>query len=89
VVMVDEHAVDIPPAQHMIVVRNEDTPGVIGLVGTILGDAGVNVSDMAVGQSSDGVAALMVAVVDQPVDHDVVAQLSARPGIKSVAVVNT
>ena len=37
--MVDDHAVDVPPADHMLVVRNDDSPGVIGLVGTVLGEA--------------------------------------------------
>ena len=60
IVMVDDHAVDVPPADHMLVVRNDDSPGVIGLVGTVLGEAGVNIADMDVGQSPDGVAALMV-----------------------------
>ena len=32
IVMVDGHAVDVPPADHMLVVRNDDRPGVIGVV---------------------------------------------------------
>ncbi|MGI9023399.1 MAG: phosphoglycerate dehydrogenase, partial [Acidimicrobiales bacterium] len=41
-VMVDEHTLDIPPARHMLIVRNEDRPGLIGLVGVTVGQAGVN-----------------------------------------------
>src|SRR5438067_1439279 len=51
IVMVDDHATDVPPARHMLVVRNDDTPGMIGKVGTILGEAGVNISNMALGES--------------------------------------
>ncbi len=87
VVMVDDAAVDIPPADHMLVVHNDDTPGMIGAVGTILGNAGVNIGDMAVGQTAEGVAAAMVIVTDRHVEPDVVAQLEATPGISSVAVV--
>ena len=43
----------------MLVVRNEDVPGMIGTVGTILGAAGVNIDDMDVGKSPAGEAALM------------------------------
>ena len=87
VVMVDDAAVDIPPAEHMLVVRNDDTPGMIGAVGTILGDAGVNINDMVVGQTADGVAALMVLVTDRPVAPQVVAELEGTKGIVSVSVV--
>jgi D-3-phosphoglycerate dehydrogenase / 2-oxoglutarate reductase len=51
IVMVDDHTADVPPAAHMLVVRNDDRPGMIGLVGTVLGDAGVNIADMDVGRS--------------------------------------
>jgi D-3-phosphoglycerate dehydrogenase len=89
VVMIDDHRVDIPPAPHMVVVRNADTPGMIGRVGTVLGDAGINISDMVVGQSSDGVAALMVLAVDRDPDGSVVEDLLARPDIESVAIVSS
>src|SRR3954454_117766 len=46
--MIDDHRVGLPPAKHMLVVRNDDRPGVIGLVGTALGEAGVNIADMDV-----------------------------------------
>ena len=40
IVAVDDHAVEIPPAPHMLVVRNDDRPGMIGFVGTELGERG-------------------------------------------------
>ena len=83
-VMVDEHTVDIPPSGHMLVVRNDNRPGMIGVVGTRLGQAGVNISDMDVGRSSSGDAALMVLSTDQPVPEAVVAELRAVPGIVRV-----
>ncbi|MFM8530199.1 MAG: phosphoglycerate dehydrogenase, partial [Ilumatobacteraceae bacterium] len=45
-VMIEDHTTDVPPADDMLVVRNDDRPGVIGLVGTVLGNAGVNIDDM-------------------------------------------
>jgi D-3-phosphoglycerate dehydrogenase len=87
-VMVDDHTVDIPPARHMVVVRNDDRPGMIGLVGGTLGRAGVNISDMDVGRSSSGAAALMVLSTDQPLPADVVAELRAADGILEVATVS-
>jgi D-3-phosphoglycerate dehydrogenase len=87
-VLVDDHTVDIPPARHMVVVRNDDRPGMIGLVGGTLGRVGVNVSDMDVGRSPSGEAALMVLSTDQRVPDEVVAELQQAPGILSVARVS-
>ena len=84
IVMVDDHAVDVPPADHMLVVRNDDSPGVIGFVGTVLGEAGVNIADMDVGQSPDGEAALMVLALSTEVPDTVQGQLRADARIKGV-----
>ncbi len=84
IVMVDGHTVDLPPARHMLVVRNDDRPGVIGQVGTILGDAGINIDDMDVGRSPEGKSALMVLSTDEGVPVDVQDALRAADGIVSV-----
>jgi|TARA_B100001105_G_scaffold7941_1_gene6011 D-3-phosphoglycerate dehydrogenase len=84
IVMVDDHAIDLPPSDHMVVVRNEDQPGMIGVVGTALGDAGVNVADMAVGHVGDGHSAIMVLSTGGPVPTPVLDDLRRRPGIISV-----
>ena len=47
-VMLDDNSVDLPPAPFMLYVRNDDKPGMIGKVGTILGASGVNIDDMDV-----------------------------------------
>ncbi|MGQ0744215.1 MAG: phosphoglycerate dehydrogenase [Acidimicrobiales bacterium] len=87
-VMVDDHAVDIPPAGHMLVVRNDDRPGMIGRVGAALGAAGVNIADMDVGRAASGEAALMVLATDQPVPPPVIELLRAEPGILHVHAVS-
>jgi len=84
-VMVDDHTVDIPPARHMVMVRNDDRPGMIGLVGATMGRAGINIADMDVGRSPSGVAALMVLSTDQPLPPEVVAELAGADGILHVA----
>ena len=84
IVMVDDHAIDLPPSDHMVVVRNEDRPGMIGVVGTALGDAGVNVADMAVGHVGDGHSAIMVLSTGGPVPTPVLDDLRRRPGSISV-----
>ncbi|MCD9623698.1 phosphoglycerate dehydrogenase [Rhabdothermincola salaria] len=84
-VMVDDHRVDLPPARHMVVVRNDDRPGMIGKVGTLVGEAGINIADMDVGQSASGVSALMVLATTEPVPAEVQDALRSVDGIVSVA----
>jgi len=81
IVGIDDHAIEVPPARHMLVVRNEDVPGMIGRVGKILGDADVNIEDMRVGKSPSGEAALMVLTTSVPVPAAVLADLRGEPGI--------
>jgi D-3-phosphoglycerate dehydrogenase len=81
IVGIEDHIVDVPPSSHMLVVRNADTPGMIGRVGTILGEAGVNISDMDVGKSPSGAAALMVLALDEPISADVVTRLRSEDGV--------
>jgi len=83
-VTVDDHRVDVPPANHMLVVRNDDRPGMIGKVGTIVGEAGVNIADMDVGQAASGASAMMVLATTEEVSSEVADTLRAVEGITSV-----
>jgi D-3-phosphoglycerate dehydrogenase len=83
IVGIDGHSVDLPPARYMFVVHNDDTPGVIGRVGTVLGEAKINISNMDVGQSPQGEAALMVIATEVPVPDDVVERVTQQPGVQS------
>lgn len=83
-VAVDGHGVDVPPSPHMLIVRNEDRPGMIGLVGTVLGEAGLNIADMDVGRAPTGEAAMMVVALTEAVPAVVVETLRATDGITSV-----
>ena len=48
----------------MVFFRYDDVPGVIGRVGTMFGDAGVNIANMAVSRTKEGGKALMVLAID-------------------------
>jgi D-3-phosphoglycerate dehydrogenase / 2-oxoglutarate reductase len=84
IVMVDEHSFDVPPADTMVLVKNDDRPGVIGTVGTLLGNAGVNIADMDVGRAAQPGTAVMLIAPTALVAADVLDQLRAAPGIISV-----
>jgi D-3-phosphoglycerate dehydrogenase / 2-oxoglutarate reductase len=84
IVMVDEHLVEVPPSEHMLVVRNDDRPGVIGVVGTALGAADVSISSMAVGPSPETATAMMVISTASPAPDVVVEQLRGDEGILDI-----
>jgi D-3-phosphoglycerate dehydrogenase len=88
-VMVDDHTVEVPPAPNMLVVRNDDRAGMIGVVGTIIGEADVSISSMAVGPSATGHTALMVLTTDRLAPDDVLSRLRAAPGISDVHTVQS
>jgi D-3-phosphoglycerate dehydrogenase len=81
IVMVDDHFVELPFAANLLIVRNDDRPGMIGSVGSALGDAGVSITNMAVGQTSGGGTALMLISTDHPVPGDVLGRIRAAAGI--------
>ncbi|MEM8922904.1 MAG: phosphoglycerate dehydrogenase [Actinomycetota bacterium] len=88
IVQIDDHTIDVPPSDHMLLIRNDDRPGVIGIVGTILGDAGINIDNMDVGRDPDRASALMVIDVGQPVPDDAMARLRQADGVLSVGVID-
>jgi D-3-phosphoglycerate dehydrogenase / 2-oxoglutarate reductase len=85
IVFIDDHSFDVPPAEHMLMVKNDDRPGVIGTVGTLLGDAGVNIADMDVGRAAEPGTAVMLIAPTAVVSDEVIAALRQSPGIISVA----
>jgi D-3-phosphoglycerate dehydrogenase len=87
IVMVDDHGVDLPPARNMLIVHNRDEPGVIGVVGRVLGEAGVNIDDMDVGRAPDGQAAMMVLATGIPVPGEVQERLRSEPLVDTVHAV--
>jgi D-3-phosphoglycerate dehydrogenase len=83
IVGIDDHLVDLPPSSHMLVVHNDDRPGMIGKVTTILGEADINIADMDVGRSPSGEAALMAIATDQATPPEIVARIAAVDGVQS------
>jgi D-3-phosphoglycerate dehydrogenase len=69
---------------HVAVFRNSDRPGMIGHVGTLLGEHGVNIGQMVVGRSHDGdtpADAVMVLTTDAALSREVLEQLRALDGL--------
>jgi D-3-phosphoglycerate dehydrogenase / 2-oxoglutarate reductase len=84
IVMVDDHVVEVAPSAHMLVVRNDDRPGMIGIVGTALGAADISISSMAVGPSPVAATAMMVISTTGSAPDAVVDQLRGDEGILDI-----
>jgi D-3-phosphoglycerate dehydrogenase / 2-oxoglutarate reductase len=69
---------DIELAPLMVFFRYDDIPGVIGRVGTLFGDAGVNIANMAVSRTRKGDKALMALSVDEPPPPELVERFRAE-----------
>jgi D-3-phosphoglycerate dehydrogenase len=87
IVGVDGHSVEIPPAASMLVVHNDDRPGMIGMVGVALGEAGVSISSMAVGPDQHTKTALMVLSTEIPTPSEVIDRLRHADGIQDIHLI--
>lgn len=90
VVRFDNYAMDMIPEGAMVLIENRDQPGVIGTVGTMFGDASVNIADMVIARDfkPDGSAhALMVLKIDSDPGEALLNRLRARPNIVQVSSV--
>ena len=87
IVGVDGHSVEIPPAASMLVVHNDDRPGMIGVVGVALGEAGISIASMAVGPDPRTKTALMVLSTEQPTPQVVVERLRNTDGIQDIHLI--
>ena len=69
-------------APHMLYVVNEDKPGFIGKLGTLLGDAAVNIANFNLGRAAPGADAIALVEVDGPVADNVLAAIRKLPLVK-------
>jgi D-3-phosphoglycerate dehydrogenase / 2-oxoglutarate reductase len=83
IVEVDGFAVELPPTSHMVFLRYEDRPGVVGTLGRILGEAEVNIAGMQVSRDDRGGHALAAMTVDSAVPADVLEHIVSAIGAAS------
>jgi D-3-phosphoglycerate dehydrogenase len=84
VTRVGDFRVDLVPEGRFLISRHEDRPGVIGHIGTILGEADVNIASMQVGRDAPRQRAMMFVTVDEQVSEGVLARLSQVSGISDL-----
>jgi len=80
VMHVNGYDIEMAPATNMLFFEYEDRPGVIGKVGTILGQHEINIATMDVGRASRGGTALMGLTLDTPAGQDVIDDITSAIG---------
>lgn len=78
---------DMAFAPIMAFFRYEDRPGIVGIVGSLLGDAAVNIANMQVARTSEGGEALMGLAVDSPIPDDVLEEMKERAKLSDARTV--
>ncbi len=73
--------IEAVPHGHMLVLRNQDVPGVIGQIGTLLGEAGVNISRFQLGRRERGGEAMAVVETDVPLKDETLESLRAAENV--------
>ncbi|MBP7055927.1 MAG: phosphoglycerate dehydrogenase [Candidatus Omnitrophica bacterium] len=87
IVKINEFYVDCVPEGYMLVIFNNDVPGIIGQIGTILGKAHINIAGMSFGREAKGGNAITVLNVDCEVAPDVLDEIRRSKNIQEVRLV--
>lgn len=87
-VEVDGFDIEVPPAEHLVFLRYADRPGIVGTVGRVLGEAGVNIGSMQVSRDRQGGHALVGMTVDSAVPAAVLDEIAHEIGAESARAVD-
>ena len=88
IVRIDDYWVDLDPNNnYLLVTRHQDQPGLIGAVGTVAGECGINISFMEVGRQAPKGQAMMIIGLDDKLDRDALDKIRGIPFIDEVSLV--
>ena len=79
---IDEFPVNVTPSRHMLFTRHRDMPGIIGQLGSVLGEHNVNIASMQVGRRIVRGDAVMVLSLDDPIPPSLLATIHGINGIQ-------
>lgn len=87
-VEINGYEVDVTPYEHILYIQNNDVPGVIGEVGTLVGESGVNVATMHVGRKVKGDTAIMLLNIDNGLSNETLEKFQSRKNIIAAKIIN-
>ncbi|MCK5283994.1 MAG: phosphoglycerate dehydrogenase [Alphaproteobacteria bacterium] len=84
IVNIESVPIEAAISQHMLFIRNDDTPGLIGHVGTILGKANQNISDFRLGKKEGEDNAICLVNLDEPLSDELLDTIANLPQIQNI-----
>lgn len=87
-VLIDDYRVEATPEGHILICFNEDKPGIIGNLGTLLAKENINIAFMTLGRKKAGGEAVTILNLDNPLPHSYLAKIKALPHINEARLVH-
>lgn len=81
IVKINQYRIDVKPEKYLLYIKHQDVPGMIGKVGSLLGDYQINIGTMQVGRTEVGGEAIMVLTLDKTLGTEVSRELVQIPGL--------
>jgi len=81
IIQIEEVGIEAELGPYMLFMRNKDKPGIIGSLGTALGDAGINIATFQLGRRTPGGDAIALIEIDQPLPEDVLDSVRRLPHV--------
>ncbi|MBF0519609.1 MAG: phosphoglycerate dehydrogenase [Nitrospirae bacterium] len=84
IIRINKYSLELIPEGYMLFINNVDKPGVIGSIGTLLGESGINIARMSFGRESKGGKAVSVVSVDEDISSTMMGKIRNLVNILSV-----
>ncbi|QWR77248.1 phosphoglycerate dehydrogenase [Candidatus Magnetomonas plexicatena] len=84
IIRINNYSLELIPEGYMLFINNNDKPGVIGSIGMLLGESGINIARMSFGRESKGGMAVSVVSVDEDISSTIMGKIRNLPNILSV-----
>ncbi|MFF2446677.1 phosphoglycerate dehydrogenase [Neobacillus sp. NPDC058068] len=81
ILKINQYRIDVKPEKYLLYIKHRDVPGMIGKVGSLLGDYGINIGTMQVGRTEVGGEAIMVLTLDKTMGATVIRELTLIDGL--------
>jgi len=81
ILKINQYRIDVKPEKYLLYIKHRDLPGMIGKVGSLLGNYGINIGTMQVGRTKVGGEAIMVLTLDKALGSEVIRELTLIDGL--------
>jgi len=86
ILKINQYRIDVKPEKYLLYIKHRDVPGMIGKVGSLLGDHSINIGTMQVGRTEVGGEAIMVLTLDKTLSPNVIRVLKMIDGLNEAQV---